>query len=117
MVNFDFYQTAYQGGTIQTEGEFRELEREAAAQLRSYKRIYTVRSRCRDSEKMAVCAMCDSLYGFQLAQSGGGAVSSARIGSVSTTFKAADVDVSAKAQSRELLRCAGLYLDIYRGVG
>lgn len=116
MVDFEFYQTVYQGGTIQTEREFRELEREAEAQLRRYKRIYTVRCRCKANEKMAVCAMCDSLYGFQMAQCGG-AVSSASIGSVSTSYNTADVDVSAKAQSRELLHRAGLYLEISRGVG
>lgn len=116
MVDFDFYQTVYQGGAIQTEAEFRELERTAAAQLRRYKRIYTVKGRCKWSDKLAVCAMCDGLYGFQAAQAGS-AISSASIGSVSTSFKAADVDVSAKAQARELLSRAGLYLEISRGVG
>ena len=46
----------------------------------------------------------------------GGAVQSASIGSVSVSYGSGNsVDVSAKGQSRELYRCACLYLDIYRG--
>ena len=65
---------------------------------------------------MAVCAMADALYYFETAANGG-AVTSSSIGSVSSSQQAPEVDVSAKAQNRELYRCASLYLDIYRGCG
>lgn len=115
MVDFNFYQTVYQGSTIPTEGEFRELSREAEAQLRRYERVYTVEGDD-DAKSMAICAMADSLYGFQVAQCGG-TVASSSIGSVSTSYQVAEVDTSPKAQSQELYRRASLYLDIQRGCG
>ncbi len=116
MVDFCYYQTVYQGGAIPTEAEWRDLSREAEAQLRRYERIYTVEGDD-NAKSMAICAMADSLYGFQIAQSGGGAVASTSVGSVSTSYKVAEVDTSAKAQSQELYRRASLYLDIRRGCG
>lgn len=70
-------------------------------------------------EAMAVCAMADALAYFFAAQNGMGAVASASIGSVSVSYGNAvnSVDLSPKAQGRELYRCARQYLDIYRGVG
>ncbi len=115
MVDLNYYQTVYQGSTIPTEEEFRELSREAEAQLRRYERIYTVEGDD-NAKSMAICAMADSLYGFQAAQSGG-AVASTSVGSVSTSYKVAEVDTSPKAQSLELYRRASLYLDIRRGCG
>lgn len=69
-------------------------------------------------EAMAVCAMADALAYFIAAQNGMGAVASASIGSVSVSYGNAgnSVDVSPKAQERELYRCACQYLEINRGV-
>ena len=50
----------------------------------------------------------------------GGAIQSASIGSVSTSFGgsgAQAVDVTPKGQSKALYRTACLFLEIYRGVG
>ena len=67
---------------------------------------------------MAVCAMADAMYGFDLIANGEGGVQSASIGSVSTSYGSQQaVDISPAAQSRELYKCASLYLNIYRGVG
>lgn len=68
-------------------------------------------------EAMAVCAMAEALAYFAAAQNGMGAVASASIGSVSVSYgnAANTVDLSSKGQSRELYRCASLYLDFYRG--
>ncbi len=115
MVDFTFYQTVYQGGTIPTEADFRDLSREAEAQLRRYERIYTVEGDD-DARSMAICAMADSLYAFQVAQTSG-SIASSSIGSVSTGYNVAEVDASPKAQSQELYRRASLYLDIKRGCG
>lgn len=115
MVGFDFYQSEYEGNVIPDEATFRALAREAEAQLRRYERIYTVEGD-KDAKSRAICAMAESLYGFQVAQSGG-AVASTSVGSVSTSYAVAEVDASPKAQGQELYRRASLYLDIRRGCG
>lgn len=118
MVAFDFYTNTYRGSSITAE-EWAQLEARAAEQLARYKRAYTVTAPTENAENMAVCAMADALAYFVAAQNGaGGAVASASIGSVSTSYAgAADaVDLSPRGQARELYRCASLYLDIYRGV-
>lgn len=115
MVDFEFYQTAYQGNDIPDESTFRPLRERAERTLRRYEAIYTVRAPQKCAKAMAVCAMADALYRFTEDQ--GGKVSSATVDNVSTSYKVPDVDLSAKAQSRELYRCACLYLDISRGCG
>lgn len=118
MPDYDFYRAAY-GGSSLTADEWCEFGKRAAEQLARYKRIYTVTAPEDDAESMAICAMADALAYFTAAQNGtGGAVSSASIGSVSISYgnAANAVDLSTKGQARELLRCARLYLDIYRGV-
>lgn len=119
MVGFDFYLNDYHGGSITSE-EWPAYERRAADQLGRYQRIYTVTAPGPDSEAMAVCAMAEALYSFDLLANGeGGPVQSASIGSVSASYggtAAQTMDISPKGQARELYRCAGLYLDIYRGV-
>lgn len=119
MVDYEFYQSAYLGNSI-PETDFPRLSKRAGDQLNRYKRLYLVTAPEKDSEDMAVCAMADALYYFESAQNGAvGPVSSASIGSVSIGYGSASgvVDLSSVGQSKELYRCACLYLDIYRGVG
>lgn len=118
MADFEFYQNTY-GGISLTPDEWLLFSRRAEEQLRRYKRIYTVTAPESNSEAMAVCAMADALAYFCAAQNGaGGTVASASIGSVSVSYGGGQaVDLSPKGQEKELLRCARLYLDIYRGVG
>lgn len=118
MVGFDFYHDTYQGTALTAE-DWRIFGKRAEEQLAQYKRIYTVTAPDENAEAMAVCAMSDALAYFCAAQNGtGGSVASASIGSVSVSYGGGQtVDCSPKAQERELLRCARLYLDIYRGVG
>ena len=118
MVEYDFYANNYRGASL-TKEEFPVLCARAEDQLCRYKRIYTVNAPETDSEALAVCAMADALGYFCAAQNGtGGTVSSASVGSVSVSYGSGQaVDISPKGQERELLRCAKLYLDIYRGVG
>ena len=121
MVTFDFYHNDYHGGAIAPEN-WPAYEARAAAQLARYKRIYTVTvpEGSPDAESMAVCAMADALQSFDLIANGeGGAVQSASIGSVSTSYGSSGsnaVDITPKGQARELYRLACLYLEIYRGV-
>lgn len=118
MVDFEFYTGVYHGSSITWE-DWAAYEARAAAQLARYKRVYTVTVPNDGAEAMAVCAMAEALYGFDLIANGeGGAVQSASIGSVSVSYGGRSaIDISPKAQAKELYRCAGLYLDIYRGVG
>lgn len=120
MVNLDFYLNVYHGSSIPGD-EWPQYRDRAADQLERYRRIYTITAPGEDSEAMAVCAMAEALYSFDLLASGeGGAVQSASIGSVSVSYGSAAaqaVDLTPKGQGRELYRCASLYLDIYRGAG
>ena len=118
MVDYEFYTKTYKGTSIPL-AEWPMFEARAQEQLAYYKRIYTVTAPEENSEKMAMCAMADALAYFTAAQNGtGGAVTSVSIGSVSVSYGnvANAVDLSAKGQARELMRCARIYLDIYRGV-
>lgn len=117
MVDYAFYVETYHGASI-PEKDWPYFEARAADQLARYKRTYTVTAPEADSESKAICAMADALAYFEAAQSGGGdQVASASIGSVSTSYAGASgVDLSAKGQAKELYRCAGMYLEIYRGV-
>ena len=120
MAGFEFYRESYRGGSIPA-AEWPGYEARAAAQLERYKRIYTITSPGPDSEAMAVCAMAEALYAFDLLASGeGGPVQSVSIGSVSASYgsgAAQSLDLSPQGQARELYRCASLYLDIFRGAG
>lgn len=115
MPDHGFYRLRYRGDSI-PEQEFTRLIRQAEAVLRKYYRLYRVRAPEECSEEMALCAMADALYYFETAQNGG-LVTSSSIGSVSSSSQAGAVDVSPKAQAKELYRCACQYLDIYRGCG
>lgn len=112
MPDYAFYRTVYSGSSI-PQGEFSACIRDAAAVLDRYKRIYTVTAPNENSEKMALCAMADAIYYFATVQSGGLA-SSVSVGSVSCSRTQTQPDTSPAAQSRELYRCAGLYLEINR---
>ena len=115
MVTYEFYTCTYNGSAI-SEAAWCELERDASAKLNQFKRRYTVTAPEETSEAMAVCAMADALDYFVAAQNGTGAVQSTSIGSVSVSYGSESVDVSPKAQEKELYRCASLHLEISRGV-
>ena len=117
MIDYKFYTDTYHGCSVSAD-EWLQLEARAQDQLKRYKRIYTVTAQEQDAEAMAICAMADALAYFAAVQNGTGGVASASIGSVSVSYgnAAAAVDMTPKGQDRELLRCAKMYLDIYRGV-
>ena len=120
MVDYEFYKNDYKGSAI-AEQEWPAAERDAAATLARYKRIYTVTAPADsvDAEKMAICEMAESIYSHAMAEAGaGGAVQSASIGTVSVSYAGAGtLDHSPAAQSKDLYRAARRWLDIYRGVG
>lgn len=114
---FSFYWNSYHGQCL---AELFSAEKEyyfyqAIAKLEQYKRNYTVTAPDANAEDMAICAMADALYYF--ANSQNDVVTSASIGAVSVNYAGQKgVDLSPKAQERELFRCASQYLEIYRGV-
>lgn len=118
MVTYEFYKSEYLGSSIPEE-TWPMLVARAQDQLSKYRRVYKVVAPTEKAEAMAVCAMAEALHYFAMAQNGMGAVASASIGSVSVSYgnAAGTVDISPKAQEKELYRCAQIYLDIYRGVG
>ena len=118
MIDYNFYTDTYHGCSISAD-EWPQLEARVTDQLRRYKRIYTVTAPDENAEAMAVCAMAEAMAYFIAAQNGMGAVASASIGSVSVSYGSAanSIDISPKGQEKELLRCAKVYLDVYRGVG
>ena len=114
MPDYIFYTKTYLGSSI-LEDDFPRLVMRAGEQLARYKSIYTVTAPRTDSEDFALCAMADALYYFEEAANGG-IVTSSSIGSVSSSWQGQGVDISQRAQGKELYRCASLYLNIYRGV-
>lgn len=108
MADYAFYTGTYMGGSIPA-ADFPRLAKRAGEQLARYKRIYTVTGDA-TAESMAVCAMADALYYYETAAN---TPQSSSIGSVSSSM--GGVDSSPNAQAKELYRCAGLYLNIYRG--
>ena len=121
MTDYAFYTDSYHGSSIPYE-EWPAYSTRAEDQIARYKRIYTVTvpDELPDGESLAVCAIADALYGFDLIASGeAGPVQSAAIGSVSVSYgaPAQTVDLSPKGQAQELYRCAIRYLNIYRGAG
>ena len=114
MVDYAFYRDIWCGEVSQQ--EFAALEHRAASQLERYKRIYCVKPRDEESERRAVCAMLDAMHYFDTVQNGGLA-QKVQLGSLQVERMNNSVpDLSEEAKSRELYRCASLYLEIYRGV-
>lgn len=114
MADYEFYVESYKGDSLSLD-DFLRLIKRAEAKLSRYERIYIV-SGTDEARSMALCAMADALYYYETAENGG-LTQSSSVGSVSSSFSALQVDLSPKAQNRELYRCASQYLNIYRGCG
>ena len=110
-----FYRETY-GGSALSEAELGEAVKRAAEVLGQYERSFRV-SGDEGARKMALCAMAEAIVYFQKAQNGEGGLRYAKVGTVSVSGKGiySAVDISPKAQERELYRTACRYLDIYRG--
>ena len=110
MVEYGFYKDTYLGSVI-PENAFSGVAAQAASVLERFKRIYRVEIWGEDSERMAVCAMAEVLYG---AQRSNGGVTAASVGNVSVRYDSAQA--ASRTLWRELYQKAGIYLDINRGV-
>ena len=114
-VDYSFYTNTYKGDSI-TENEFPRILARVTAQLDKYKRMWTVTvpDGVENAEEMALCSMADAFFYYETQQNGG--YISSTIGSVSSS-KGCSMDISTHAQDKEMLKCAEMYLDIYKGVG
>ncbi len=107
MVSYGFYTDTYLGSRL-GEKEFPFLAARAADYLESLQRRYQVACPGTDSRDMAICALAETLKQFDGRQGLAGTT----VGGVSVRYETGH----ARALERELQRCAGVYLDIYRGV-
>ena len=107
MVNYDFYKNVYLGSTI-SEGAFPRLIARAEAWLARLERCCSVSAPGPDSRGMAACAVAETMAEHEKHRF----VSQASVGGVSVRYES-----SLYALERTLLASAGVYLDIYRGVG
>ena len=108
MVSYDFYQNTYLGSAL-SEAAFASFAARAEDYLAKLERTCSVKPYGQDSRAMAVCAVAETLAVFGSRQG----VKSQSIGGVSVSYEG---DAEKKLQ-RQLLQNAGVYLDIYRGVG
>ena len=108
MLTFDFYQNTYFGTAI-PESAFSAVAARAEAALSKMKRIYRVVSPGEQSEKLALCAMADTIYGYTDRKGG---LKQVKMGEMSLSYG----DVSERSLSRALVAKASVYLDLYRGV-
>lgn len=114
-MDYAFYQNVYQGDSLPA-AQFERLAARAGDALGRMERVYVVKGGPEDRQK-AVCAMADALYFFEQADAARLA-GSVKVGQTSASHTNASLpDTSPAAQSRELYRCAGLYLEIFRGCG
>ena len=112
-----FYTDIYGGTALSGQALSFALAR-AAEQLEAFERQFTVTETVPDGRKKAICAMAEAMAYFEAAQNGQGGLRYASVGTVSISGKGiySAVDISPKAQTQELLRCARVYLELYRGV-
>ena len=103
MIDYDFYVNTYLG-TVIPEKAFDSVAARAADALRRFRYQYQILGSHEVSEKMALCAMAETLYTHKRE-----GVSAATVGSVSVRYD------NTGSLTKRLLRQAGIYLDIYRG--
>lgn len=106
MIDYDFYRNSYLGSAI-PEKAFPGAAARAADSLNQIKRSYRVGIPDGISEKMALCAMAETIYAFSAKKPG---VTAATVGGVSVRYE------SSAGLQRKLVQQARIYLDLYRGV-
>ena len=105
MLDYDFYVNSYLGSTI-PEKAFERVSARAKDALNRIRRQYKVAEADGVSEKMALCAMAETIYSYESRKAG---VSAATVGGVSVRYE------HSGSLQKQLLSKAKIYLDIYRG--
>lgn len=106
MPDYGFYTECYLGNRIPQQA-FGAAVGRARDHLAQLQRVFRVVSAGQQATNMALCAMAEVLYDAHR-RSG---IRSAGVGDVTVQYQQEDGALEGK-----LLRCAGVYLDIYRGV-
>jgi hypothetical protein len=104
VIDYDFYVNSYLGSAI-PEKSFSGVALRAMDALAAIRRRYQVAATDEVSEKMALCAMAETLYSHSGRKAG---VASASVGGVSVRYENGSL-------TKELLQKAKIYLEIYRG--
>ena len=104
-MDYGFYTDIYLGSAI-SQKAFPGLIARAEAFLRQLKGCCRVVCAGEEAEKMALCAVAEALQEQQKRQG----LKSASVGGVSVSY-------ASGGSVRQLYEAAGIYLDIYRGVG
>ena len=107
MVDYRFYTDCYLGSRI-PEKAFPVAAARAGEYLNYLSRVCRVVSAGEETRKMALCAMAEKLY-ERHKRSG---IRSAGVGGVTVSYR----EEPEESLLGQMLRCAGIYLDIYRGV-
>ena len=107
MIDYAFYTNTYLGSVI-PEKAFSGVAARAQDELNRICRCCQVIKPDAVSEKMALCAMAETIYTAQNRKNG---IAAATVGGVSVRYE------SSSHLWRSLLERAGIYLDIYRGAG
>lgn len=121
-VTYAFYTGSY-GGTAIPSAEWAGYEARARARLERLGAVMRIAPAVNDGEAMAVCAMAEEYHNFDVAANAGGPAGTPKslsVGSVSVSYDATfggAVDLTPAGQERALMRAAGAYLFVYRGVG
>ena len=105
MVDYEFYVNCYLGSAI-PEKAFSGVAAQAQGYLERFRGAYRVVSSGIEAEKMALCAMAETLW-FRRHDG----LHTANMGSVSVRYAE-----DRPSLTRELFEKASIYLDIYRGV-
>lgn len=116
-VEYVWYAEEYGGSAIGRD-EWPARSRDARGYLRRLCSTARVTPYCADSWPMAVCAVADAMADLDAAERKA-AVSSASIGSVSTSWDATrggSIDLSPAGRERALLDAAKNHLHVYAGV-
>lgn len=104
MIDYDFYVNSYLGSVL-PEKAFPNAAVRAGDALRRICRQYQVVIPDEISEKMALCAMAETIYSHKKEN-----MTSASVGSVSVRYE------KGESLNQKLLQKARIYLEIYRGV-
>lgn len=116
---YSFYVDTYGGRSIEG-ADWKRYAVRAAAYLTRLEALCTVTpyGNGEDSVSLAVCAVADEMHGFDEAERRA-SVSSASIGSVSTSYdatKGGSIDLSPQGRELAMLRAASSYVHVFAGV-
>ena len=106
MVTYDFYKNIYMGSAI-AEASFPQAAARAEEFLSSLERNCEVIRCGPDSRTMAICAMAETIEAYRRSRD----VRQASVGGVSVRYEPEETSLQ-----KQLVRSAGVYLDICRGV-